>query len=67
MSMMSLETQLPILLTEQRSIHPDLDELYGRIQISASNKYVGPCLCRIPLLKYPEFIICLSSFHWSPD
>jgi len=38
MSMMSLETQLPILLTEQRSLHPDLDELYGRIQISASNK-----------------------------
>ncbi len=62
MSMMSLETQLPILLTEQRSIHPDLDELYGRIQISASNKYVGPCLCRIPLLKYPEFIFCFIIF-----
>ena len=38
MSMMSLETQLPILLTEQRSLHPDLDELYGKIQVAASNK-----------------------------
>jgi hypothetical protein len=52
MSMMSLETQLPILLTEQRSVHPDLDELYGRIQIAASNKYVGSLLCCILIFNF---------------
>ena len=41
MSLGSLETSLPLILVEQRSVHPDLDELYGRIQIAASNKSVA--------------------------
>ena len=66
MSMMTLETQLPILLTEQRSLHPDLDDLYGRIQVAASNKWaINLCERQLEhLVMVPSLAGFGTSWHW---